>query len=207
MCLILLTFAAFRTILARVFPDIVIAVVAFPPSQSLWTVWYIAVILGVSRGWPIRDLWTNRGLASAVRWGSCWWGCLLCWSCLSVRWVWRHAVCAYLIIIRLSMDFNTIHRQLLRRSKISRQELLNHPRLNPPRIRPVLERVAHADNPLKTPYRPLSTEDWRRIVFWRFGSMTDFTRIQRTVKEISMKLRIPWTTVKFTLANFLARGY
>ena len=102
------------------------------------------------------------------------------------------------------MNFDILRSQLLRRSRLTNNELLLHPRLNPVRIRPVNQRLAHAPNSIKTPYRPLNTGDRRRIVYWRFGSLDDFRNARCSIAEVARKLRLPWTTVKYTLSAFKA---
>ena len=40
----------------------------------------------------------------------------------------------------------------------------------------------------------------------RFGSLTDFSVVRKTVNEVSLKLRVPWSTVKRTLTKFEESG-
>ena len=42
----------------------------------------------------------------------------------------------------------------------------------------------------------------KRIIFLRYGSLTNFNQSQLTVSEISRQLRLPWTTVKDFLNRF-----
>ena len=53
----------------------------------------------------------------------------------------------------------------------------------------------------------LTPEDHKRVVHLRFGSLTDFTRVQLSYTVISRRLLIPRPTVVNTLQRFSVRGH
>ena len=48
----------------------------------------------------------------------------------------------------------------------------------------------------------LSLEDRHRIVLARYGSLSDFARVQRSHMQIARLLHLPKSTVQLTLGRF-----
>ena len=87
-------------------------------------------------------------------------------------------------------------------------ELINSPVFNPPHRRaaprrPPREKVV---NLTKAPRRVLSSADRQRIIFARYGSLVDFTRVRKSYTEIYQRFRVPLPTVHKLLKMFEARG-
>ena len=106
------------------------------------------------------------------------------------------------------MDPIANQRRLVRNPSTPAQ-LLNHPALASRRRNPRIGRPqAVPFNPLAPAQRRLTLNDRKRIIYLRYESLTDFAGpIRRGYTEISRQLRIPTSTVRLTLTNFVIREH
>ena len=104
---------------------------------------------------------------------------------------------------------NYSHAELGIAEPLTAQQLLGHDTLLP-RIRPRRRRQSPAEKPFRPEqrlFRYLSMLDRQRILHLRFGSLANIGRRPRMeYKEIGKRLRIPPTTVRRSVLQFLERG-
>ena len=98
-------------------------------------------------------------------------------------------------------DVNKVRQKHFRRGLKTPRELLASPLIVPPSQQARVKIVKRVN--LSQPGRRfLSLEDKKRIVFARFGSLTNFDNPVMSKNEISRKYRVPMTTVCRNLASF-----
>ena len=49
--------------------------------------------------------------------------------------------------------------------------------------------------------------DKKRVLYHRFGSLEDFSRVEMTIAQIAAKLYMPWSTVRGIIDRFVQGGY
>ena len=88
------------------------------------------------------------------------------------------------------------------------RQLLRNPIVAPrPQVRRArVVAVPRPFNPLRL-RRMLTRDEKKAIVLLRWGSLSNFSVVRLTVKEVSTKLRLAWSTVKTALVAFVRAGF
>ena len=96
-----------------------------------------------------------------------------------------------------------LSRTLKTASALISDQVFNPRRRSDPARRILAEKVV---NLTKMPRKVLSSDDHKRVILARFGSLDDFTRVRMTITEIHRRLRVPMCTIHKLLRIFEERG-
>ena len=103
-------------------------------------------------------------------------------------------------------DLETVTSRYLRRNRLTREQLASDDLFKVQQAARVPRQPADFDIG-KRRRRPCSLDDKRRIVYYRFGSLEDFSRVHNSFTYISRKVHVPWTTCHAVVNRFVRSGY